>query len=177
MFHWHVGLGGGANNHMRSIQTKSGIKVLMNDDEKSVTILDSSGNTYFMEGNGNISVTAPNDINFTAGANLNISVGQNMTTNVGANQSDTIGMNKSTNVTMNNSRSVGILNMFSVGKDFITNVVREMIEFITGNKESHTEKDRTRVAKGKINTQSEGMYEQHAKRVETLMVKLLTIIK
>ena len=31
----------------------------MNDDEKSVTILDPSGNTYFMDGNGNITVTAP----------------------------------------------------------------------------------------------------------------------
>ena len=50
----------------------------MNDDEKSVTILDPSGYTYFMDGAGNISVTAPNDINFTAGANLNISVGQDI---------------------------------------------------------------------------------------------------
>ena len=163
MFHGGTGLGGGVQNHMRSIQTKSGIKVLMNDNEKSVTILDPSGNTYFMDGNGNITVTAPNDINFNAGANLNISVGQNMTTSVGANQSDTIGMNKSTNVTMNNSQSVGMLNMLSVGTDFITNVVGKMTEFITGNKESYTEKDRTRVAKGKINTQTEGMYEQHAK--------------
>jgi type VI secretion system secreted protein VgrG len=50
MFHGGVGLGGGINNHMRSIQTKSGIKVLLNDDEGSVNIIDPSGNTYFMEG-------------------------------------------------------------------------------------------------------------------------------
>lgn len=41
--------------------TISGIKVLMNDDEKNVTIIDQSGNTYFMDGNENISVTAPNE--------------------------------------------------------------------------------------------------------------------
>lgn len=85
MFHGQVGLGGGVNSHMRSIQTKSGIKVLMNDHEKSVTILDPSGNTYFMDGEGSITVTAPNDITFNAGANMNINVGKNMTTNVGAN--------------------------------------------------------------------------------------------
>lgn len=33
----------------------------MNDDEKNVTIIDQSGNTYFMDGNENISVTAPNE--------------------------------------------------------------------------------------------------------------------
>lgn len=90
MFHGGTALGGGAQNHMRSIQTKSGIKVLMKDNGKSVTILDSSGNTYFMDGNENISVTAPNDINFTAGANLNLSVGQNMTTSVGEDHSISI---------------------------------------------------------------------------------------
>lgn len=41
---------------MRSIQTKSGIKVLMNDDEKSVTILDPSGNTLFDGWSGNINL-------------------------------------------------------------------------------------------------------------------------
>ena len=72
---------------MRSIQTKSGIKVLMNDNEKSVRILDPSGNTYFMDGAGNITVTAPNDMTFNAGENMNINVGKNMTTSVGEDHS------------------------------------------------------------------------------------------
>ena len=164
MFHGGTALGGGVNNHMRSIQTKSGIKVLMNDEEKSVTILDPSGNTYFMDGEGNITVTAPKNMTFNAGENLDINVGQNMTTSVGMNQSDTIGMNKSTSVTMNNTQSVGMLNMLSVGTDFITNVVGKMTEFIKGNKESHTEKDRIRVSNGKITVQSTGNHEQHSEK-------------
>lgn len=83
MFHGETALGGGVNNHMRSIQTKSGIKVLMNDNEKSVTILDPSGNTYFMDGEGNITVTAPKNMTFNAGENMNINVGKDMTTSVG----------------------------------------------------------------------------------------------
>ena len=83
MFHGGTALGGGVNNHMRSIQTKSGIKMLMNDDEGSVTILDPSGNTYFMDGAGNISVTAPKDMTFNVGEDLNINVGKDMKTTVG----------------------------------------------------------------------------------------------
>ena len=128
LFHGGTALGGGVNNHMRSIQTKSGIKVLMNDDEKSVTILDPSGNTYFMDGNGNIEVTAPNDITFNAGENLNINVGMNMTTSVGMNKSDSIGMN--------HMESVGMLKNISVGMDFMTNVVGSLMEFVKGNRET-----------------------------------------
>ncbi|UHO37165.1 Vgr family protein [Chryseobacterium capnotolerans] len=90
MFHGGTALGGGINNHMRSIQTKSGIKVLMNDDEKSVTILDPSGNTYFMDGAGNIIVTAPKNMTFNAGENLTINVGKDMKTSVGNDNAVTI---------------------------------------------------------------------------------------
>lgn len=90
MFHGGTALGGGINNHMRSIQTKSGIKVLMNDDEKSVTILDPSGNTYFMDGAGSITVTAPKNMTFNAGENLTINVGKDMKTSVGNDNAVTI---------------------------------------------------------------------------------------
>ena len=133
----------------------------MNDNEKSVTILDPSGNTYFMDGAGSITVTAPETMTLNS-KNFNINVGENMTTSVGMNQSDTIGMNKSTNVTMNNSHSVGMLNMLSVGTDFITNVVGKMTEFITGNKESNIEKDQQTTIKGKGDIQAKENHEFHS---------------
>ena len=136
MFHGGTALGGGLNNHMRSIQTKSGIKVLMNDDEKSVTILDPSGNTYFMDGNGNIEVTAPNDITFNAGANMNINVGQNMTTTVGANQTNSVVQNQSNSVGMSQTESIGAIKNVMVGGNFMTNVVGSLMEFVKGNRES-----------------------------------------
>ena len=161
MFHGQVGLGGGADNRVKSIQTRSGHRIVFTEDE-SIIITDKSGNEIHLDTTGsNINITAPETMTLNC-KNMNINVGENMTTNVGMNQSDTIGMNKSTNVTMNNSQSVGMLNMLSVGTDFITNVMGKMTEFITGNKESHTEKDRTRVAKGKIVTQSTGTHEHHS---------------
>ncbi|WP_426481605.1 phage baseplate assembly protein V [Chryseobacterium sp. R2ACT005] len=90
MFHGKVGLGGGMNNHLKSIQTRSGIKVLMNDANGSVTIQDPSGNIYFMDGGGNINVTAPNkltmnatDVEINANNNFDINVANNMTSTVG----------------------------------------------------------------------------------------------
>ncbi|MFC3758646.1 type VI secretion system Vgr family protein [Chryseobacterium tructae] len=83
MFHGGTAMGGGVDNHLKSIQTRSGIRVLMNDAEGSVTIIDPSGNNYFMDGRGNITVTAPKNMTFNAGENLTINVGQDMKTTVG----------------------------------------------------------------------------------------------
>lgn len=164
MFHGGTGLGGGVQNHMRSIQTKSGIKVLMNDNEKSVTILDPSGNTYFMDGAGNITVTAPNDINFNAGANLNISVGQNMTTTVGMNQSNTIGMNRSDLITMNYSESVGALKNLAVGSNFMTNVTGKLTHYVKGDMETFGEKEHKVTSLKGIEVSSKGNVEHHAEK-------------
>lgn len=99
MFHGQVGLGGGVDNHLKSIQTRSGIKVLMNDAEKSVTIKDPSGNTYFMDGQGNIHVTAPKNMTFTAGEDMQISVGRNMTTKIGKDSMMHIGNDHTESIT------------------------------------------------------------------------------
>ena len=161
---WGVGLGGGINNHMRSIQTKSGIKVLMNDDEGSVNIIDPSGNTYFMDGKGNITVTAPNDINFNAGGNMNISVGQNMTTNVGANQSNTVGMNKTEYVTMNFSESIGAMKNVGVLGSFFTNVTGKLTHYVKGDMETFGEKEHKLISLSGIEVSSKGNVEHHAEK-------------
>ncbi len=90
MFHGGTAMGGGVDNHLKSIQTRSGIRVLMNDAEGSVTIVDPSGNNYFMDGKGNIIVTAPKNMTFNAGENLTINVGQDMKTTVGNDNAITI---------------------------------------------------------------------------------------
>ncbi len=153
MFHGGIGLGGGMNNRVKSIQTRSGHRVVFTEDE-SIIITDKSGNEIHLDTRGsNINITAPETINITA-KNMNINIAENINTTAGMNISETAGMNKNT--------GVGMLNMLSVGTDFITNVTGKMTEFIQGNKESHTEKDRLRVANGKISNQSQGVFEQHS---------------
>lgn len=83
MFHGGIGLGGGINNHLKSIQTRSGIRILMNDEEGSVKIMDPSGNIYFMDGAGNISMKAPKNFTLNAGDNINITAGKEISISAG----------------------------------------------------------------------------------------------
>ncbi|NIF06856.1 Vgr family protein [Chryseobacterium sp. Tr-659] len=114
MFHGETALGGGVDNHLKSIQTRSGIRILMNDTEGSVNIIDPSGNNYFMDGKGNIIVTSPKNMTFNVGEDLAINVGKDMKTSVGndnavniinnhqftsKNYKQTINENKTINVT------------------------------------------------------------------------------
>ncbi|AZA53652.1 type VI secretion system Vgr family protein [Chryseobacterium sp. G0201] len=155
MFHGGVGLGGGVDNRVKSIQTRSGHRVVFTEDE-SIIITDKSGNEIHLDTTGsNITITAPETMTLNC-RNMNINVGENMTTNVGVNKMDTI--------VMNHSESIGSMKYVSTGADFITNVTGKMTEFIQGNKESHTDKDRLRVANGQITTQSQGTFEQHAEK-------------
>ncbi|PIF47694.1 uncharacterized protein involved in type VI secretion and phage assembly [Chryseobacterium sp. 52] len=78
MFHGQVALGGQLNNHIKSIQTRSGNKIIFNDQEGSIFIEDPSGNTYLMDGKGNITVNAPKNMTFTAGENVQINAGRNI---------------------------------------------------------------------------------------------------
>ena len=163
MFHGQVGLGGGSDNRVKSIQTLSSPCIIFTEDE-SIVITDKSGNKIHLDTTGsNISITAPETMTLNC-KNMNINVGENMTTSVGMNQNNTVGMNISETVGMNKTTSIGMLNMLSVGTDFITNVVGKMTEFIQGNKESHTEKDRTSVTNGKVNSQSNGVHELHSEK-------------
>jgi uncharacterized protein involved in type VI secretion and phage assembly len=98
---FHGGNSSGQSNMLRTIMTKSGNKFIMNDHEGSITVSDPSGNVWYMDGKGNINVTAPNDMTFTAGKNMNINVGQNMNTSVGMNKSSSVGMNISEVAGMN----------------------------------------------------------------------------
>ncbi|WP_404985192.1 type VI secretion system Vgr family protein [Chryseobacterium sp. M5] len=163
MFHGGTALGGFADNRVKSIMTRSGHKVVFTEDE-SIIITDKSGNEIHLDTTGsNINITAPETMTLNC-KNMNINVTESMNTNVGMNQNNTVGMNISESAGMNRTSTVGLLNMLSVGTDFITNVTGKMTEFITGNKESHTEKDRLRVANGKITNQSQGVFEQHSQK-------------
>ncbi|AZA79796.1 Vgr family protein [Chryseobacterium sp. G0186] len=113
MFHGGTALGGGVDNHLKSIQTRSGIRVLMNDAEGSVTIIDPSGNNYFMDGKGNITVTAPKNMTFNVGENLDINVGNDMRTSVGNDNAVSITnnhkfMSKNYKQTVNENKTVNI---------------------------------------------------------------------
>lgn len=83
MYHSNNGQGGSGNNTEKSLITRSGIKIVFNDDQKSLHIEDPSGNTWDMDGNGNIAVNAPKNMTITVGENMDVTVGKNITVNAG----------------------------------------------------------------------------------------------
>ena len=70
LFNGQTGKGGGANNYLKSIFTRGGSTFTFNELDNSILVKDPSGNTWFMDGNGNISVTAPKNITMNAGDNI-----------------------------------------------------------------------------------------------------------
>ncbi|WP_314242924.1 phage baseplate assembly protein V [Empedobacter tilapiae] len=135
MFHGKVGLGGGVNNSVKSIQTRSGHRIVFTEDE-SIVITDKSGNEIHLDTTGsNINITAPETMTFTA-KNMNFIVEENMNTNVGMNQMNSVGINKTENIGQNEIQTIGLMKNLSVGANFMTNVTGSLQEFVKGKRES-----------------------------------------
>ena len=103
-----------SGNDKKVIHTRSGTKIILNDAEGSVFIEDPSGNTYLMDGNGNINVNSPKNMSFTAGEDINISAGKNMNTTVGNDHKINITKNnqfksKSYKQTVNENKTVNVI--------------------------------------------------------------------
>jgi len=155
MFHGGVGLGGGVDNRVKSIQTRSGHRVVFTEDE-SIVITDKSGNEIYLDTTGsNITITAPETMTLNC-KNMNINVGMNMTTNVGMNKSDTI--------MVNHTESVGSMKYLSTGADFMTNVVGKMSHYVKGDMEVYGEKEHKLTSLKGVEVNSEGKVEHHAEK-------------
>lgn len=68
MFHGKTGGGGGSGNNAKSLTTKSGSKIALEEGAGSILIVDAKGNEVNIDGAGNISITSQETIKFTSGA-------------------------------------------------------------------------------------------------------------
>ncbi|WP_185246261.1 phage baseplate assembly protein V [Chryseobacterium bernardetii] len=92
MFHGGVGLGGGMDNRVKSLQTRSGHRLVFTEDE-SILLTDKSGNELRFDTKGsNINITAhetitikSKNLKFYIEENIETKAGKNMDTNVGQN--------------------------------------------------------------------------------------------
>jgi uncharacterized protein involved in type VI secretion and phage assembly len=82
-----------AGNDQKVIHTRSGTKMIFNDAQGSIFIEDPSGNTWLMDGQGNISVNAPKNFTLTAGDDVLINAGKNISINAGENISNSANEN------------------------------------------------------------------------------------
>jgi len=142
-----------ASNNVKAIHTRSGTKILLNDGEGSVFIEDPSGNTWKMDGQGNIEVNAPKNFTVNAGENITFTAGQNINSTATMNISESAGVDKST--------TVGALNTLFVGGDSMMNVMGKLTEMIEGDVHSEVKNDHTTISDKKVIAQSEKNHEVH----------------
>ena len=98
LFNGTTGNGGGSNNSIKSLKTRSGISVILNDDNRSLKIKDAGGSSIHLDGNGNILLNAPKNIQLHAGNDMSLMVGHDLQVNVGNSQTTNIGNMMLTNV-------------------------------------------------------------------------------
>ena len=98
LFNGTTGNGGGSNNSIKSLKTRSGISVILNDDNRSLKIKDAGGSSIHLDGNGNILLNAPKNIQLHAGNDMSLMVGHDLQVNVGNSQTMNIGNMLLTNV-------------------------------------------------------------------------------
>jgi uncharacterized protein involved in type VI secretion and phage assembly len=121
-----------SGNDQKVIHTRSGTKMIFDDAEGSVFIEDPSGNTWMMDGKGNINVNAPNDITMNAGGTISMTAGKNINTSATLDITESAGANKST--------TVGMMHTLSVGVDYMVNVTGKLFELVLGERKSQAKK-------------------------------------
>ncbi|SUB88670.1 Uncharacterized protein conserved in bacteria [Porphyromonas macacae] len=103
LFHGKNGRGGENENHLKSITTRSGCKIEIDDTARSILVSDPSGNTFFMDGAGNMNVNVPKNMTLNIGENLNISVGKDMNTGIG--NDNTVNISNNNRISIKNDHS------------------------------------------------------------------------
>jgi len=92
MFHGGIGLGGGMDNRVKSLQTRSGHRLVFTEDE-SILLTDKSGNELKFDTEGkNINITAPETITIKS-KNLKFDIEENIETKAGKNMDTHVGEN------------------------------------------------------------------------------------
>ncbi|TDW51752.1 uncharacterized protein involved in type VI secretion and phage assembly [Flavobacterium sp. 270] len=142
-------------NDLKVIQTRSGNRIISDDETGDVTIESQKGQTIaVIHGDGNIKFKAPKNIEFEAGEDIVMNAGKDVKTNAGQNISESAIINKTTNVG-------GILGT-SVGLDKILNVGGDHNVAIKGNLNKEINKDHTLSTGNKIKSYSESGHETHS---------------
>lgn len=93
LFNGTIGAGGQAQNNIKSIYTRTGSTITFDEGASSILVKDPSGNTWFMDGAGNISVTAPKNFTVNAGENIMMTAGKNVSVSAGDDMDHSAGKN------------------------------------------------------------------------------------
>lgn len=80
VFHGKVGIGGGTSNNIRSLTTRGNTAVILNEADNSAMLKDPSGNIVKLNGDGTITITAPNAVTINT-KDFTVNAGNSITLN------------------------------------------------------------------------------------------------
>jgi type VI secretion system secreted protein VgrG len=98
MFHGAIGAGGGTGNNIKSLSSRSGNKLELDDGAGSVFLTDQGGANMKFDGAGNATTNANNDKTVTVGNNNTVKAGNTSMINVG--DASILQMDKAGNVSL-----------------------------------------------------------------------------
>ena len=133
LFNGTTGAGGFAENHLKSLTTRSGSTITFDDTAHTILLQTTHANKIFVdEKNGTIAISSAEEVNVNT-KNVNINASENMNVNVGKNFTMQVGEQSSVSIEKDSSVSVNGNAMQNVGKDNHT--------YIAGDHISHIDKD------------------------------------
>ena len=142
LFNGTTGAGGFAENHLKSLTTRSGSTITFDDSAHTILLQTTHANKIFVdEKNGTIAISSAEEVNVNT-KNVNINASENMNVNVGKNFTMQVGEQSSVSIEKDSSVSVNGNAMQNVGKDYHTHIAGDHI--------SHIDKDTTLNVGGSI---------------------------
>jgi type VI secretion system secreted protein VgrG len=145
-----------SGNDQKVIHTRSGTKMIFNDAEGSVLIEDPSGNTWKMDGQGNIEVNTPKNFTVNAGENITFTAGQNISGNAGENISSSAGNDiiDTSGANINQIASADYMlmakNITKIASDNYSADAKDITRNASGKIEAISVKEHVQNSKGKI---------------------------
>ncbi|MCJ7935020.1 MAG: phage baseplate assembly protein V [Chryseobacterium sp.] len=120
MFHGGIGSGGGADNIIKSLSSRSGNKLELNDGEGSVFLTDQGGANMKFDGAGNAHTNANNNKTVNVGNNNTVNAGSTSAINVGGKEGEAansvLKMDASGNISLEGKTKIEL----KVGENTIT---------------------------------------------------------
>ena len=172
LFHGGNGKGGFEGNHKKSIITRSGCTISFDDTEGkgSITVKDASGNEIFLDGKGNINITAStDDVTVNAPQTMTFNA-RNLVINVQENISVSAGMNISTMAGMDIMESAGDnMNHFAVND--LKTVATNITHIASENVEHHAKRIEKTAEEMKVESTKDNMIINSADTVELRSAK------
>ena len=130
LFNGTTGAGGFAENHLKSLTTRSGSTITFDDSAHTILLQTTHANKIFVdEKNGTIAISSAEEVNVNT-KNVNINASENMNVNVGKNFTVQVGEQSSVSIEKDSSVSVNGNAMQNVGKDNHTHIAGDHISHI-----------------------------------------------